>query len=362
MENKYLELFNREYSEADEAFEQIQKLQRGDDKPITVGYDFIDNDLIGGLNNKIVFIGSRPSMGKTYMSSQIQKHILNTFEDVDILRINLEMPTQSLLLRELKQALNKPMKEILKSGFTEEELEKAKETLNKFKDERITDFSKPLKGNELLELLRAFYISSKNKEKKTKKTRKRITIFDHIHIYPDKDSIDNVISICNDIKMSDPNSSFILFFQYNRTIEDAWRESKEKKQFNFNMLPSSRFIYQTDNLMQYADMVISVIIPQVVDLEVFASVYKDKNLHLKEHFHEESKDGRFVKLKGDNRIYYHFLKIRMNDYFDDPRLFCELLDKDKKDVVKEDTNTFNPPVFESMPTFEPNFDMKEAFG
>lgn len=365
MTNKYTDIFNKTNSEVDRAYEEILKLQKGDTQPITTGFDFLDANLIGGLNNKIVFLGSRPSMGKTYNSAQIQNHLLDNFPDVRILRINLEMQTQALLLRELKKGLNKPMKEIISNKFTEEELKKATETLNKFKDPRITDFSSALKGEDLRDLLRAFYMSCKEEKNPN---IKKIVILDHLHVYSSKEEIDNVLEIFNEVKMADPNISFLIYFQFNRSIEDEWRNSKEKRAFNFNMLPSSKFIYLSDKLMQYADIVMSITIPQVVDLEVFASVNKRRNPHLKDHFLEESKETDFAKLKGLNRIYYNFIKIRMNDDFDEPRLFCQLLDESKeKDIVYQYEQ--QPKQQIEIPNFDyamgrdikPTIDLTEAF-
>lgn len=351
--NKYLEVFSKENMEADKALEDLLKLQKGDSKPITTGYKFLDDNLIGGLNNKMVFALSRPSMGKTYMSANIQRHLLENFEDVRILRINLEMPTQSLLLRELKNALNKPMKAIISQEFTEEEKLKVEETVRKFKDPRITDFSQPVKGEDLRNLLRAFYQTYQGQDVK------KVVMLDHLHVYSSKDDIDNVLEIFNDVKMADPNISFIVFAQLNRTLEDEWRASKERKSFNFNMFPSSKFIYLTDKLMQYGDIIFSMTIPQVVDLEIFGAVNKDRNKHLEDSFIEESKESNYAKLKGLNRIYYNFIKIRMNDDFDDPRIFCEVLDPAKEveteSKYKELSNSTKIP---DIPVFNvPSIDM-----
>ena len=162
--NKYLDVFENSGKEAEEAFEEILALQEGGTDIIRTGIDFLDENLIGGVNNKMIFIASRPSMGKTHNSSTIQRNLLKNHEDVRILRMNLEMPTQSLLLRELRNSSKRKMKDILSRPFTEDEMEEAKISLNKFKDPRITDFSKPLIGEELKELLRAFYISVKKEE------------------------------------------------------------------------------------------------------------------------------------------------------------------------------------------------------
>lgn len=351
--NKYLEIFQNKGKEADEAFAEILALQNGETEPIFTGQSWLDVNLVGGLNNKVVFALSRPSMGKTHNSASIQNYLLDNYEDIRILRMNLEMPTQSLLLRELKNSSGKKMKDIVSKPFTEEELNKAKETLSKFKDSRVTDFSKPVVGEEYRQLLRAFYLHTAEEEKTLKRKLKKIVIVDHIHVLPSKTEIDEFIEICNEVKMVDKNISFLIYGQLNRTIEDTWREAKEKKGFQVNMLPSSKYIYMSDKLQQYADIVVAFTIPQVVDLEEFASVNKARNQHLKEHFIDDGKDSEYAKLKGLNRIYYNFIKIRMNDDFDEPRLFCELLDPERESVIEavyKDTAPKSSPI--EVPTFD----------
>ena len=353
--NKYLEIFENKGKEAEEAFEEILSLQSGESDVIKTGIKFLDDNLIGGVNNCMIFVASRPSMGKTHNSSTIQRNLLENYEDVRILRMNLEMPTQSLLLRELRNSSKRKMKDILSRPFTDEELREAKISLNKFKDPRITDFSKALLGEELKDLLRAFHITVKKEEKELGRELKKVVFLDHIHTYSSKVDIDSVIEIFNDVKMVDKNMSFFIYAQLNRTIEDMWREAKEKKGFQVNMLPSSKYIYMSDKLMQYADIVMAITIPQVVDLEEFASVNRERNQHLSEHFIEDGKESKFAKLKGLNRVYYNFIKIRMNDDFDEPRLFCELIDEEKEefiDMIYKESSESNKPTLTPPPTFD----------
>ena len=353
--NKYLEIFENKGKEAEEAFEEILSLQSGESDVIKTGIKFLDDNLIGGVNNCMIFVASRPSMGKTHNSSTIQRNLLENYEDVRILRMNLEMPTQSLLLRELRNSSKRKMKDILSRPFTDEELREAKISLNKFKDPRITDFSKALLGEELKDLLRAFHITVKKEEEELGRELKKVVFLDHIHTYSSKVDIDSVIEIFNDVKMVDKNMSFFIYAQLNRTIEDMWREAKEKKGFQVNMLPSSKYIYMSDKLMQYADIVMAITIPQVVDLEEFASVNRERNQHLSEHFIEDGKESKFAKLKGLNRVYYNFIKIRMNDDFDEPRLFCELIDEEKEefiDMIYKESSESNKPTLTPPPTFD----------
>jgi hypothetical protein len=93
--------------------------------------------------------------------------------------------------------------------------------------------------------------------------------------------------------------SFIIYFQFNRSVEDLWRALRIKANPK-NFLPNSSHIYNTDSLMQYADVVVGLTVPQVVDMEEFASVYKDRSDHLSEHFIEGS-SSTILPFKGSKQ-------------------------------------------------------------
>lgn len=335
-------LLSGESNEALEAHESIVSLQRNSDEILLTGHKYLDKMLIGGLNNKMAFIGSRPSMGKTHNCQATINNLMNPevnpcADRTEILRVNLEMTTQALMLRELKIALKKPMSEIISTPYTDSEQEIVKQVVKRFRDKRVINFSRAVQGNNLRYTLSTFLQNTAAKEQvKSEKLGKpvkirKVVLVDHLHIYPDKKAIDEVLKIFNEFKIADKNLSFIIYFQFNRETEDMWRESKEKKVNPKNMLPHAGHIYLTDTLMQYADIVMGMVIPQVMDLDEFVAVYKARNMHLKQHFVPESGDKAFVRLKGRNRIYYNFIKIRGVDSFEDPRLYCDVLNPELED-------------------------------
>lgn len=358
-------LLNGESNEVSVAHEEILQLQSGDANVIITGQDHLDYFLIGGINNKMVFIGSRPSMGKTFHCETMINNLLdgevNKNQNISLLRLNLEMQTKSLLLRDLKKSLGKKMRDIISNPYTEEEMKIVESVINKHKDPRVTNFSKLLGPVEFKYLIQEYC----KKVSLDNPATQKIVLIDHIHIYQTKKEIDEILSICNELKMSDPNLSFIIYFQFNRSIEDMWRGSKDVKANPKNYLPHSGHIYNTDSLMQFADLVMGMVIPQVVDLDEFVSVYKDRNMHLEEHFiSSSSKDTATTLLKGRNRIYYNYIKIRLVDDFEDPRLYCSVLNQEYEKTVdkmydeksKESAvpNIMKPPVFDAtttMPSF-----------
>jgi replicative DNA helicase len=394
-------ILNRENQEIIEAHKEIVALQKGTGHIIKTGQDHLDYFLVGGLNNKMVFVGSRPSMGKTHHCETTIDNLLdekiNPNQNISILRLNLEMQTKSLLLRDLKKTLGKKMIDIISSPYTDAERELVKAVVKKHQDKRIINFSSMVEGNELRYLLKKFSSNAQEKDDEANIPLKaawqltqpegskevysplvtqRIVLLDHLHIYQTKKQIDDVLSILNEMKMADKNMSFIIYFQFNRSVEDLWRDTKDKKANPKNFLPNSSHIYNTDSLMQYADVVVGLTVPQVVDMEEFASVYKDRSDHLSEHFIEGSSiDNATIRLKGRNRIYYNYIKIRLVDDFEDSRLYCSVLNPAYEEsasrmyLQSKPAFTTTIPVFggkevihiEKLPPVAPNFDVKGAF-
>jgi len=401
-------ILSRENEEIVEAHKEIVALQHGTGHIIKTGQSHLDYFLVSGLNNQMVFIGSRPSMGKTYHCETTINNLLdikvNPNQDISILRLNLEMQTKSLLLRDLKKTLGKKMVDIISTPYTLEERELVKAVVKKHQDKRIINFSRAVEGQELRYLLEKYTSNIAEQDAAANAVKKaewelshpltgnkevdsnniyvpivtqRIVLLDHLHIYQTKAQIDGVLSILNEMKLKDKTMSFIIYFQLNRSLEELWRDTKEKKANPKNFLPNSSHIYNTDSLMQYADIVMGMVVPQVVDLEEFASVYKDRSEHLRDHFLEgTSPDNVTVLLKGRNRIYYNYIKIRMVDDFEDSRLYCDVLnpayEKTADKIYEQHKSPFTTsvPVFgtgevikiEKMPPVKPNMDLVNAFG
>ena len=395
-------ILNKSNDEVVEAHREIIALQYGTGHLIKTGLSHLDYFLIGGLNNKMVFIGSRPSMGKTHSCETIINNLLSTAvnpnQNISILRLNLEMQTRSLLLRDLKKSLNKNMRDIITTPYTKEEQVIVRQVVEKHRDPRIVNFSRIVEGEDLKYLINRYrqnidaqdaivnkptydpwkaeydmwkasydLLSEEEQKKEAKKapryvpvqTTEKIVLIDHIHIYQSKKQIDDILTILNEFKMIDKNLSFIIYFQFNRTLEEVWRDTKEKKANPKNFLPNSSHIYNTDSLMQYADIILGQVIPQVVDMDEFVSVYKERNLHLEEHFIEGSEDNVTVRLKGRNRIFYNYIKTRLTDDFEDSRIYCSILDP-KYEATAEKIYQQNKNPFSSTPIDVPVFN-KDMF-
>jgi len=390
--DKLLELENKEVVEA---HLDIISIQKDKNTLLKLGISWADEGLIGGLNNKIIFFGTRPGGGKTFNCSRVINNLLDRKINptpIKVLRANLEMPTSALLLRELSKTLGKKPSEILSKEYTESEKPKVQAVVNSFRDSRIQNISIALEGNDYRYMLEKFISNVDNNDRQKNEDllqkhlesggvlesfiplkTKKVVLTDHIHVYLTKATIDSLLTIQNEMKMRDKNLSFINYFQLNRETEEMWMETKDKKVNPKNMLPSSKSIYLTDMLQMYSDMTIGAVIPQVYELDEFAVVNKERNQHLKEHFVDTDENNKYSRLKGRNRIYYNFIKVRMIDDFDDPRVFCEILSKDYEEKankimqenIKPQVNTSFPDLFKKEPVvytpptnlsaFEPSF-------
>jgi hypothetical protein len=399
-------LLSEDNNEVLDAHREIVSMQRNKDSVLKLGESWIDDNLIAGLNNKICFFGGRPSNGKTYHCSQTINALLNRELNpmpVKVARFNLEMPTQSLMLQEISKVLKRDLKDILSRPYTDEEKPTVRNIIGSFMDKRVKNISKVLKAEDFKQFMLAFLkeiddedalineeklntLIAENPENEEEIRKefvpiktKKVGLIDHLMIYKSKEEIDSILLVCNELKMMDRNLSFIIYFQLRRDIEDMWRDTKDKKINYKNMLPNSTFIYQTDILQQIADIVVGMVIPQIYELDTFVAVHKERNIHLKPHFVEDNDDA-FVKLKGRNRIYYNFIKIRLLNSFDDPRLFCNILNPDYEekankimqenikpqvdisfpDLFKKEPPTYTPPT--NLSAFEPSFkDLGSAF-
>jgi replicative DNA helicase len=315
------------------ACSEIAAIQKNTIPSIKTGIDHLDNYLPAGLNNQMVFIGARPSMGKTHMANIIKSNLLskevNPRTDLALLILNWEMQLKSIILRDMKKVLNRGMKDILSKEFTEDEKEKVSEAIGELLDERVLNFDQTVEGDDF-EYLITQYVS-KNEGKEV------VIIIDHIHVLLTKKQIDEFLKLCNDIKKRHTNVSFIIFFQLNREIEKRWRGGADAKvKLNpKNFVPNSSDIYNTDSLYQFADIIMTLVIPQVVDLDEYTTVNKSRNEHLKEHFVGDADDNKTARLKGRNRVYQNYIKIRNNDNFEEARLFCDIINPDIEKVIND---------------------------
>jgi len=334
-----------------EACAEIADVQHGKIPLLKLGIEHLDNTLVSGASNQMIFIGARPSQGKTYTSAVIKKSLLdetlNKGANIRLLNLDWEMTLKSTVLRAMQQKLGKGIKDILNNKFNAEEKEKVTQTINNLMDPRALTFDQVVTGENFRHLIENYIAKGPQDEV--------VVLIDHIHVILTKKEIDEFLSLCNELKKKHKNLTFIIFFQLNRELERAWRGSIDAKVKTNpkSYVPNSSHIYNTDSLYQFADLIMTQVIPQVVGLDEYTSVHRERNDHLSEHFVDDSTDNKSVRLKGRNRIYYNYIKIRLNDDFSAPRMFCDIIDFTKEDEITKQYYSEEAKIEKKAPTFKP---------
>lgn len=316
----------------DDAIRAIDDLQQGHTVPISVSYLFLNELCLGAgiLPNLIISLLARPGQGKTYMAQTIRKDLLaDPDKNIGILYFNWEMPWFSLLLIEMKKALKKSFKDILGIKPTAEEKQIMAEVAESLKDPRFTSVDISLDAKEFEYVCRKYIEENLHKD--------QIFIFiDHIGIGKGKNKLEvmfEIMEVCNRLKLDYPNKlTFFPLSQLNRDIERLWRTRDINP---MNLRVTSEYIYGADAIMQYSDIVVASVIPQKAgfgDLG-YCVVNRKSYAHLEDHImdSEKASSKEFVRMKGNNRVYYDVLKKRLDD--DTPTLYCEVLSEDKEEVI-----------------------------
>ena len=68
-------------------------------------------------------------------------------------------------------------------------------------------------------------------------------------------------------------------------------------------------------------------------MEKYCTVNRKRYEHLEEHIVDEDKASPkdYVRLKGTNRVYFDFLKVRLDD--GTPKLYCQYLNEEEKEDI-----------------------------
>ena len=328
MENNQLDkLLQGDTDGIDAAVKSIHNYYSGKFNPIKTSYTFLNELALGGLlPGLIISILGRPQNGKSYIVQQLREDILrDKSRNIGVLLYNLEMPWFSLLLVQMKKRLNKTFKDILSIEPTEEEIVIMKEIADDFRDHRLTTITKALTPAEWEYTTRKWIEDNLEEEQ-------LFILYDHAGITKGTNKLEAIFELmerANNIKLDYANKvTFIILGQLNREIERLFR-TRDLNPINLRV--TSEYIYGSDALQQYSDIIISSTIPQRFGLEKYCSVNKERNPHLEEHILDEDKHTPkdYVRLKGLNRIYYDVLKTRLND--DTPTLYCEILNEEQEE-------------------------------
>lgn len=321
-------LLEQSVEDINETVKLLSAYQHKEITPLSSGIDHLDKMCLGGLYpDLIVAIGARSANGKSYTLNRIRKSILSNPDDIGVLFYNLEMPFLSLLLIELKKELGKPLKYLMNNPPTAEELPYYKNVTNQFRDPRLTKIDRTMSPED-------FYRCTKTYIEKNLHRKQIFVLLDHIGIISGTNKVESIhqtMEYINMLKLEYPRKlTFIVLCQLNRSVEEKMKPGVNP----LNRRLSSSDIYSSDSILFFADIVMGQIIPQIFNLKEFCSVRRDKYPHLEEHVYYEDimspKD--YVRLNPDNRVYYDYLKVRLED--GESRLYCEIISKEVEEYSK----------------------------
>lgn len=325
--SKIERLLERSIEGVNNTFLYLNSLQKKEVIPIKSGLPHLDTIGLGGMfPDTVITVAARASQGKSYTANFIRTNILkDKEEDIGVLLWNLEMPFFTLLMVELKKVLNKSLKSILNTPPTDSELPFYKQVAREFKDKRLTKIDETVTPEEFYMVTKQYILNNIDK-------KQLFIILDHIGIIKGSNKTESIamtMEYVNMLKLEFPGKlTFLILGQLNREIESRWRNKDSNP---FTLFPDSSSIFGSDSVMFFSDIVMVQVIPQVVGMDKYGVVNRERNEHLKDHICEEDLNSpkEYVRLNGLNRVYYHFVKVRLMD--GEPTLYCEILDKEQEE-------------------------------
>lgn len=322
---KYLE---RDTENFDNAVRSLTAIQKGKFPPISTNLDFLDIMLLGGfMRQTIITIAARSGNGKSWLSAHLKKAILDSGRNVALQDYDLEMPEFTNLILELKKELKKSLREILNNPpSTPEEKEAYKRVADRFRDPRINRITTTMTPDDFLELTREFLERNKDKEM-------CFVFLDHILVLLGENKNTTLLTTMEGIsalKLEYPNSCFIVMSQLNREFEQNIRNTTNP----LYQFPSSSSFYASDSMLFYSDVCVALVLPSRFNIETYGAINKEHNPHLLEHVCDDDVDSTktYLKLKANNRIYYHFIKMRL---FEEgvPTIYCKVLSPEAEEEL-----------------------------
>lgn len=334
-----------------EAVLKLREYQSGKVKPIKTRYTHFNENSLGGiLSGMIVTIAGISGSGKTYLLQNIENDIFNKelnpdCDDYVLLRCNWEMTVFRLLLRKIKDTLNRPVKSILFNQVDDDDIPKFKDVCNSERNPNIFYMQEPTDPKTWYENVRGFLTTHKDK--------KQVVIsIDHIALVRDifgskKKAMDELIEYINLLKSEFTNVSFILISQLNREIEGR-TDTK-------HLAPKRSDLYNTDTLFQISDLVLVIHNPFKLGHEKYMVVSGIDNKHpdtirygyLADYMIKPG--NKTTSFATYNSIFYHYLKIREIDDMDNIKdIYIEEIYKDRErkasvyTLPKVDEENFDP--------------------
>ena len=306
--------------EVKEAFTLIKEFQSGKKVPIKTRFDHFNKNTLGGIyNGNIITIAAISGVGKSYFLQLLEEDVFNKelnpiADEYILLRCNWEMSPFKLTLRALKNHTGQRPSDILFKAPDEATKAKYNEVYDNERNPRIYSSSIPSTPT-------AFYKHVSQFLEEHDDSASIVVTLDHIALVKDggnkKKSMDDLLEVINRLRKEYPNVSFLIVSQLNREIESRTNPMEQA--------PRKSDLYTSDGIFQLADSVICLHAPEKLGLNRYMLVNPHVYPHLKEHM--INPDAKTTNFKVEQRLFYHYLKLREADDHDlASRLFIEMMD------------------------------------
>lgn len=321
----------------EEAFNEIKEYQTGKKRPVVFSKEFLNTNLLGGLfPGNIITIAGISGGGKSYLLQSMERDIFDRelnprCDNYILLRNNYEMSVRQLLLREIKSFTKKPIAEILREEFIEEEMDTVDGVINKESNPNIKYFENAQDPETWFSVMCSFCESHKDKEM-------IIITLDHVALVKDgktgkKSGIDNTLEYANQLRHIYKNVSFIILSQLNRNIEDRTENPKTAP-------PKRSDLYASDTLYHISDAVIVVHQPSKLGIEEYMAVGRDQYVMYNQF--KKAPDKKTSTFVTRGLIFYHWIKLREMEDGSLQQVYIEQINKKNKPTPPPERSYVEP--------------------
>jgi len=322
-----------------EAVQNISRFQSGEIKPVSTGNPWIDEVMLGGLlPSTILTIGGMSNHGKTHLLQSIENSILDTYDDIVMLRCNWESPVYKLLLRKMKEKTGAKLTELLYERPIGERLTTIKEICDQERRDGLYYMEEPSSPDGFFNEVSAFLEAHTNK--------KVLISIDHVGLVKgrEKTSIDGLFEMMNLLKKMHPFVMFLPLIQMHRErilsrADDLLRHHPQQADF-----------YGSDQLFQVSDGVIAIYNAYKVGIqEKYMKFTKNKFTYIDESFIIDGGE-KWNHFDPAGNLFLHATKVRdMDDMEGIKEVLVEnLFNVEKAHIVKRDTKKVDDLLDERM--------------
>lgn len=334
-----------------EAFVELGKLQKGDNKLVKTGLIEIDSHIGGLLPSEIITISAPSGIGKSHKLYKLLDNLLSECINPDAkdyisLEFSFEMKMLNKILRKTHSVLGKKKSEILVQEFTEEEKAVIRQYHESLKDDRRFICQEPVTVKEFYEMTDEFC------QKYSDKKAIFISV-DHLLIFSDsqkQEAIEKATDLINRLKLKFKNVYFILISQTNRSANLTLANDRDN-----SIIPNNTWLFASSFIEMVSSYIIIMVNPFEAGINEFLKFNPERYDYLSQHFTGvlDKNNKESFNTVGKNFIFV--TKTRESDepyknlFIEDMNLSDEVLAKMKQEAEERKvvTPTLTPP-----PTFD----------